>query len=134
MIENNLYIIKSCLFMRKIVIILLLLISLVFPALASNETVISFSDLNLISSVDLEVYGLNTSSSQWEYLALLNSSSQGVSFEPGNYQVVLRPSAILRTLNPATFLTDIMAFAVDNAVPLVFILFLISILIAWGRK
>jgi hypothetical protein len=97
--------------MRHVLLLSLLIVSiLIVPAIAINETTISFNDLNLMARANLEIYGFNTTNSSWVYLGLYNTSSTGLEFEPGNYQVVLRPSSIGRLTNPVTLLTDAFAF------------------------
>jgi hypothetical protein len=79
------------------------------PVLAANVT-ISFSDLNLISRQDLEIYGYNDTISQWELLSIHNTSSPGLGFEDGNYNIIIRPSAVSRLTNPVTMMLDAFTF------------------------
>ena len=109
--QNHLYRKKSCLLMRHVLILALILVAALFiPVSAINETTISFSDLSLVSKANLEIYGFNTTNLTWDYLGLYNTSSTGLEFEPGSYQVVLRPSSVGRLTNPVTLLTDAFSF------------------------
>jgi hypothetical protein len=79
-------------------------------ALFDNETVISFQDLNIMEHNDLEIYGLNTTSGVWDLKGVYNTTSPGVTFSPGSYQIIVKGSAISRLANPATMLEDGFAF------------------------
>ena len=88
---------------------MLLFMALVIPALADdNTTVISFSDLDLMTHADVQIYAQNGTA--WELAGTYNTTSTGLEFEPGNYMVVLKPSAVARLWNPVTFLTDAFGF------------------------
>jgi len=96
-------------FKTFLLLFVLLIGAIITPVLAANVT-ISFSDLNLISRQDLEIYGYNDTSSQWELLAIQNTSSTGLGFEDGTYNIIVRPSAIARVTNPVTMFIDAVTF------------------------
>ncbi len=89
--------------MRQIVF-LLLLAFLVVPVFAVNCGNASFSNLGQGGAEDILIYTYNGSvqelQGQW------NTSSPDVSIPCGDFQVVVRPSAQSRFMNPTTMLSD----------------------------
>jgi hypothetical protein len=119
--------------MKKVLIIVLMLGVLVFPhpvAADANTTTISFSDLDLVSHSDIEIYGLNTTT--WELLAVYNTSSTGIAFAPGVCQIVVRPSEVKRFSQPDTLFADALSFFETYWLPIVAILGLIALFV--GRR
>ena len=98
-------------------------------ALSGNETLISFSDLGLMTHSDVEIYGLNSTPGTWELLGVYNTSSPGLTFQPGTYQAVLRPSAVSRVTNPTTMLTDGLSFLETYWIQIFVVVGLIAILV-----
>lgn len=92
------------------IILLLLIWGLITPVLASDNVTISFNDLNLIARQDLEIYGYNDTASHWDLLAVQNTSSHGLLFQPGTYNIIIRGSAISRITNPVTMFMDAVTF------------------------
>lgn len=108
--EKNLYIVRPCLFMRFWLILILTFLLCLVPVSATNQTTISFNDLNLAEHNDLEIYGLNETTNDWSLLAIYNTTSDGLIFEPGNYQIVVKGTAVSRLFNPSTMLLDAFSF------------------------
>ena len=93
---------------KTLLIIGLLAFYCCLPVLA--DITISFNDLNMVEHSDVEIYGLNETSSDWELLGIYNTATPGLVFSNGTYQIIIKGTAISRVTNPVTFLTDAFGF------------------------
>jgi hypothetical protein len=116
--------------MRRFLPILLFLLPLISPVLASaNSTTIVFSDSNLFSSSNLEVYAQNGTNGTWELMGIYNTRSQLV-FEPGNYNVNVKPASASPWGNLDEVVPSFFAFVQTYWIPLL----IIAVVIAIARR
>ena len=115
---------------------LLSLFLIIPPASAGiNTTDISITDLGLMTTQDIEIYGLNTTSATWELLGTFNTTSQGLQFEPGKYQMVFRPSAKDRFSNLATLFPDTLSWFQTYWIQFAaFLIFVTVVAAVWGGR
>jgi hypothetical protein len=117
-----------------IALFVLMVLILAAPVMAEdNLTHISFSDLNLITHQDIQVFGYNTTSNTWDLKGVFNTTSTGLQFEPGQYNLVIKPSAPARLFDPVLAFEDFAGFVQNNLTILIVICFLLGG-IAWWRK
>lgn len=108
----------STLMKRTSLLLLLIFLSslIVLPAWAANETTLCFSDLDLMAHSTLEIYGMNDTADPnppnggWDLLSIQNTGTCGLTFTPGQYKIIVRPSSTSRLTNPTLMLTDAFAF------------------------
>jgi len=98
------------------------------PEMVSNKTV-SFSDLGIIGSQDIQVWVGDT-------LVETANSSAGFIYAPENdYHVILKPTLVSRwASNPALLLIDIFSYLEAFTVPLFILLGMAAIIIGLARK
>jgi len=114
--------------MKLLHIALLLLITLVvMPACASNATNWSVSDLGYTGPQTIQVY------SQGILLGTYNTTSNAIPVPEHDFLVVIKPEVKNQFADMNLFLSTVIGVATSNAVPLVFIVFLIG-LFWFGRK
>jgi hypothetical protein len=118
----------------ELVLLLIILFVAIIPASADNTTTISFSDLNLVTHSDVEIYGADANGT-WSLLSVQNTTSTGLVFQPGVYSIVIRPSEQARFSSLSTFVTDFASWFETNALFLfAFGAFLAVILVATRRR
>lgn len=101
----------------SLLLLFVFLSSFIFlPAAAQNETTLCFSDLDLMAHSTLEIYGMNDTADPnppnggWDLLSIQNTGTCGLTFTPGQYKIIVRPSSTSRLTNPSLMLTDAFAF------------------------
>lgn len=95
--------------MKKGIIVILGLLALTVLNIApvsgmENSTTLSFSDLNLMAHSDVQIYNGSTLIGTW------NTTSNGITLDPGAYLIVLKPNAVSRLSNPGLMFLDTVAF------------------------
>jgi len=92
----------------------------------------SISTLNQLGAQDILIYSFN-GTTQTLY-SQGNTTSGSVAIPDGDFNLVIRPSAAARALEPTLFLSDSFAFLSANVIPLIVAFFLIGLLISAGGK
>lgn len=103
------------------------LICIFAPVQAQNMTI---STLDQLGAEDILIYSFN--GTQQELTGQWNTTSVNVPLPTNDFNIVIRPSAAGRAMDPGLFLSDGFDFLVANVVPLIIAFFLIGLL--WARK
>lgn len=118
--------------MKPKIIFLMALLALVLaaPAMAVN---MSISELGYTGPQTIQIYAVNATSGSAVLAGTYNTSSNGITVPNTDFSLVIKPEASSYVKNPENLLNEVFAIVQTNFVPLIFIMFLISILYL-GRR
>ncbi len=115
--------------LKKVFFLLLVFAALVYPAAAQN---VSFSNLGQIGDQDILIYTFNETDGTQGLYGMWNTSSAYVPLPDDDFNIVVRPSAIARFVDPLLMMTDGLAFLETYWIQLFVLVFIIGIV--WARK
>lgn len=102
------------------------------PVLAAGEVTLSFSNLNLITRDDIQIYGQDEGTGNWSLLGTFNTSSEGIVLDGGNYMFVVKPKSTDLIRTPMDLLDGVAEFTRTNLVALLIGAFILGIAL-WRR-
>jgi hypothetical protein len=120
----------------NILLLIILLVSLIVPAMAltGNETIITFDNLHAVTDSDLEIHGLNATTGQYELMGIWNTSSPDITFTPGTYTILVKTHAVSTFTDLPTFAHNVLNYFETNATVFAVMLALIGAFIVITRR
>jgi hypothetical protein len=116
---------------RRTWILILVLVLGMIPGLVSAAVTISFSNLNMVTKDDIEIYGQDDLGN-WTSSGIYNTTSTGIILDDGNYNFVVRPKSVDLIATPQGTLESLGDFVQTNLVALIIGVFLLGIVV-WKR-
>jgi len=112
---------------RTFLLVLMVLVLSTPAVFATNATVFSVSELGYTGPQQIAMYCSGV------YIDTYNTSADSIPLPDCDFMLVIKPEASSYVKNPENLLNEVFAIVQTNFVPLIFIMFLISILYL-GRR
>ena len=88
---------------------------------------ISFADPDTTTHRDVQIYGYNTTSSEWGLLGVYNTTSAGITLPTGtDLQFVLKPQYTTPLDDPSGWLDSGFGYIQTNIIPILVTMFLLG--------